>query len=40
MPTLTGYSVIDVMIGLIIFAVSFIIGFFAYLSPSVALGIE
>jgi hypothetical protein len=39
-PSATGYPVIDVFIGVIIFAVSFIIGFFSNLSLGVGLGLK
>lgn len=39
MPTLTGYPIIDAMIGIIIFAVFFVIGFFGNLAPSVVIGL-
>lgn len=36
----TGYPVIDVFLGVIIFAVSFIIGFFSNLALGVGLGLK
>ena len=39
-PSATGYPVIDVFIGVIIFAASFIIGFFSNLSLGVGLGLK
>ena len=39
-PSATGYPVIDVFLGVIIFAVSFIIGFFSNLSLGASLGLK
>lgn len=39
-PGGTGFAVIDVFIFVIIFAVSFIVGFFSNLSAAVALGLD